>query len=131
MSSTILRKIRTKEKARYKLVSELLELKEIVRGSFCTIHVKCGTRGCRCQNGQLHPHQRMSWREKGRDLSRAVPKEDRAWVKRMTDQYRRFRQLRKEITKIEKEIKQLLDDYEKALVNKTRKGRLYLDIWNS
>ncbi|NGX43077.1 MAG: hypothetical protein K940chlam7_01368 [Chlamydiae bacterium] len=48
-----------------------------------------------------------------------------------TDQYRRFRQLRKEIAKIEKEIKQLLDDYEKELVNKTRKGRLYLDVWNS
>lgn len=82
MSSTILKKIQAKEKIRSRLLSELFQLKEIVRGSFCKIKVKCGRNGCRCQKGEPHSHQRMSWREKGRDLSRAVPKEDHEWVKK-------------------------------------------------
>ena len=54
-------KIQEKEKKRQQLIAELFDLKEMVRGSFCTIHVKCGKKiadvkmdsftlinGCRC-----------------------------------------------------------------------------------
>lgn len=130
MSRTILNKILRRDKKRRKLLSELLELKQIVRGSFCQIHVKCGKKYCRCKNGQLHPHRRMSWREKGHDFSRAVPKEDYEWIEKMTGNYRMFRKLRKEIMKLEKEIKEMLNEYEESLVNKMRKGKSYLDVWN-
>lgn len=128
MSRTILNKIRRIEKKRRQALSELFELKQIVRGSFCQIFVKCGKDYCQCKNGKLHPHRRMSWREKGRDLSRAVPKEDHEWVEERTENYRKFRKLRKEIVKIEKEIKELLDDYEDSLVNQMRKGKPYLKV---
>ncbi len=124
----MLKKIQQKEKKRQQLMSELLDLKQMVWGSFCQIHVKCGKKHCRCQKGELHPHRRMSWREKGRGFSRAVPKEDFEWIEKMTENYRTFRNLRKEIAKLEKEIKELLNDYEKELVNQTRKGKLYLDV---
>ena len=127
----MLKKIQEKEKERQKLLSELFELNQIVRGSFCQIYVKCGKKHCRCQKGELHPHRRMSWREKGKDFSRAVPKEDFEWLEKVTGNYRTFRKLRREIVKIEKEIKKLFDDYEKSLVNQTRKGKVYLDVWNS
>lgn len=122
------KKIQETEKKRQQLISELFGLREMVRGSFCTIHVKCGKKYCRCQNGQLHPHQRMSLRENGKAYSRAVPKEEYEWITEMTENYRRFQQLRREIGELEKETKKLLDDYEQKAVNQTRKGKAYLSV---
>lgn len=122
------KEIQKKEKKRQELVAELQSLDQMVWGSFCKIHVKCGKKTCRCQNGKLHPHHRMSWRENGKGISRAVPKEDREWVEEMTGNYRKFRGIRKEIVKLEDEIKSLLDEYEVKVVKKTRKGKPYLDI---
>lgn len=128
MSRIILSKIQRREKRRQELMSELLGLKQMVRGSFCQIRVKCGNKYCHCQKGKLHPHRRMSWKENGHDFSRAVPKEDHEWVEEKTGNYRKFRQLRREIVKLEKEIKELLSEYEKSLVGKTRRGKPYLEI---
>jgi len=121
-------KIQEKEKKRQQLIAELFDLKEMVRGSFCTIHVKCGKKNCRCQNGQLHPHKRMSLRENGKSFSRAVPKEEYEWIMAMTGHYRRFQELRKEIDALEQEAKSLLDSYETQVVNQTKKGKSYLSI---
>lgn len=128
---TISKKIQTRNKKRQQLFARMVEMKKMVWGSYCKIHVKCGKKYCKCSKGQLHPHQRMSWNEKGKSFSRAVPKEDREWIKAMTDNYREFKQMRREITKLENEIKELLDSYEEFLVNKTRKGKSYLEVWKS
>ena len=124
----MLKKIQEIEKKRQQLISELFGLREMVRGSFCTIHVKCGKKYCRCQKGQLHPHQRMSLRENGKAFSRAVPKEEYEWITEMTGNYRRFQQVCREIAKLEKKTKKLFDDYEQKVVNQTRKGKLYLSV---
>jgi hypothetical protein len=116
------------EKKRQQLISELSGLKEMARGSFCTIHVKCGKKYCRCQNGQLHPHKRMSLRENGKSFSRAVPKEEHEWITAMTDNYRRFQKLCKEIDALGRATKSLLDSYEAHIVNQTRKGKSYLSV---
>jgi len=121
-------KIQEMEKKRQQLMLELFGLREMVRGSFCTIHVKCGKKYCRCQNGQLHPHQRMSLRENGKSFSRAVPKEEYEWIATMTGNYRRFQKLRKEIDALEEETKRLLDSYETHVVNQTKKGKSYLSV---
>lgn len=121
-------KIQETEKKRQQLISELFVLNEMVRGSFCTIHVKCGKKYCRCQNGQLHPHKRMSLRENGKSFSRAVPKEEYEWITEMTGNYRRFQKLRKEIDALEQETMSLLDSYETYVVNQTRKGKSYLSV---
>ena len=121
-------KIQEIEKRRQQAISELLSLRGMVRGSFCTIHVKCGKKYCRCQNGQLHPHQRMSLRENGKAFSRAVPKEEYEWITEMTENYRKFQQLRRELSELEKEAKRLLDAYEEQVVNKMKKGKSYLSV---
>lgn len=128
MASEILKKIKTKEKYLRKLLSKLLESNRMVWGSFCLIHVKCGNKYCHCKDGKLHPHRRMSWREDGRGLSRAVPKEDYDWIEEMTGNYRDFKKLRRELKALEEEIDDLLDAYEEMVVKKTRQGKAYLEI---
>ena len=46
----------------------------------------------------------------------------------MTDNYKKFRELRRHLNEINEEIKALLDAYEEHCVKKTRKGKLYLEI---
>lgn len=130
MANEILKKIKNKEERFQELLSKLFGLNSMVWGSFCLIHVKCGNKYCQCKDGKLHPHRRMSWREDGRGLSRAVPKEDYSWIEEMTGNYREFKKLRRELRSIEEEIDVLLDAYEEVVVKKTRKGRPYLEISN-
>lgn len=124
----MLSKIKALEKKRLNLCSELLSIKKMVWGSFCLIYVKCGNKNCQCATGKLHPHQRMSWRENGKAISRAVPKEEHEWIEEMTGNYRRFRELRRELNEINEKMNSLLDAYEETVVKKTRKGKQYLKI---
>ena len=130
MSRSIFKKIQEKEKKRLKLIPQLFELKKMVRGSFCEIYVKCGKKNCKCQKGEKHSHKRMSICENGQSYSRAVPKEEYSWIEEMTDNYRKFREMRRMIIKLEKEIKELINEYEDSVVKKTQKGKTYLEVGN-
>ena len=120
----MLRKIQSLERKRLKVLAEIFLVKKMVWGSFCLIHVKCGKKYCQCATGKLHPHWRMSWRENGKAISRAVPKEEYEWIKEMTGNYRRVRELRRELNAINEEMNKRLDQYEEHIVKKTRKGKL-------
>ena len=124
----MLKKIHALEKKRQKILEEVLSTKKMVWGSFCLIHVKCGNPNCRCARGELHPHQRMSWRENGRGISRAVPKEEYAWIEEMTENYKNVRELRRALNTLNEEMNALLDQLEEHIVKKTRKGRVYLEV---
>jgi hypothetical protein len=129
MSTKTLEKIKKAENKRQDLLSKLLERDKMVRGSFCQIYVKCGKKNCVCNTGKGHSHKRMSWHEKGKSFSRAVPQEDCEWIKQMTDNFREYRTIRKEIEKMEMEINNLLDRHQEEILKKSRKGKTYLDVW--
>jgi hypothetical protein len=130
MSRELLKKILLLEKAHSRLLSELIEDREMVRGSFCEIHVKCG-KNCRCNSGQGHKHKRMSLHENGKKFSRAVPREDYEWIQRMTDNFREYRSKRRQLARIEDEIRELLDQQETKIVDRCKKGKLYLNVSDS
>ncbi len=129
-SRSFMKNIFEKEKKRTELIAKLLEEEKMVRGSFCVIHVKCGGANCRCAKGDLHKHTRMSWTERGKSFSRAVPKEDYEWIDEMTKRYREFKKIKREITKLDREIKNMIDKFEEKIVTKCRKKKSYLDVWN-
>ncbi|MBX9704287.1 MAG: hypothetical protein K2X39_09065 [Silvanigrellaceae bacterium] len=131
MSTKILDKIKKAENKRQDILLQLLEKKEMVRGSFCQIYVKCGNKNCACAIGKGHSHKRMSWHEKGKSFSRAVPKEDYDWIQQMTNNFREYRKMRKELLKIEAKIRDLLDLNEESVLKKSRKGKSYLEVWKS
>ena len=130
MSSTIIKKIQIWEEKRLKIISDLLVERKMVRGSFCEIRIKCG-KNCRCNNGQGHTHKRMSLRENGKSFSRAVPREEYEWIQEMTDNYREYRALRKQLAKMDEEIFSLLDQYESVIVKRYKKGKAYLNVKDS
>jgi G:T-mismatch repair DNA endonuclease (very short patch repair protein) len=70
----------------------------------------------------------MSMRRNGRQLSRAVPKQDHAWITKVTDNYRQFRRILKQISELENEGRKLLKQYEEGLVKKSSKRKAYLMI---
>lgn len=127
MSTTILKKVQALEKKRLELTENLFAIEEMVQGSFCLIHVKCGKKYCRCNSGELHPHYRMSMKKEGRQLSRAVPKEDYEWITRLTDNYKKYRKIRRMRNDLEEKIKKLLNSHEKKLIKKSSKKKRYLD----
>ena len=67
-----------------------------------------------------------AWTEKGVAKTKAIPEKDVNWIKEVTENYRNFRKKCKEIQRLEKRIRSLLDQYGKDIVKKTRKLRKYL-----
>lgn len=126
MSTKIYEKFLKLEKKRQQLSEQLFSIKEMIQGSFCLIHVKCGRSSCKCNQGRLHPHYRMSMRREGKQVSRAVPKEEHEWIAKVTDNYREYRRLLRSINKLDNQIKDLLDAYGKESVKKSSKKKSYL-----
>lgn len=122
--------IENNEKKRQELIAELIQVRKMVRGSFCQIYVKCGKKNCRCSTGEGHSHWRMSLKENGKSFSRAVPPEEYKWITEMTANYREFKKLHKQLFELEIQTKKLIEAYEISCTNESKKGKTYLDINN-
>ena len=127
MSRSIYKKILDLVKKRRELIEKLFQIEEMVQGSFCLIHVKCGRSYCQCNQGKLHPHHRMSMRRNNKQISRAVPKEEHEWITTVTDNYRMYRKMRKMLNTIDEKINELLEMHGNELVRKSSVGKAYLE----
>jgi hypothetical protein len=65
-----------------------------VQGSFYLLRRKCGKPNCRCATGQLHATYVLTRSEQGKDRLYAVPKEQRAQVRKWAAEYRRHQRAR-------------------------------------
>ena len=119
--------IKSKELKRQQLISTLLDINKMIRGSYSVVSTKCGKPNCWCIEGDGHQHARITWTEKGKGNTRAVPNEDDQWLTDMTETYRNFRKLRQDLAALEFDMKNYLNTLEQEIINKTRKGRLYLE----
>lgn len=120
------RKLRAVEKHRSRILSELLRIRAMLRGSYALVHTKCGKDNCWCKEGKGHGHARLSWSEKGRGMTRKVPRNQIAWVEEVTDRYRHFRSLRRKLTDLAAETEQFLDAHQMELIERTRSYKLFL-----
>lgn len=131
MSSKKIQNIRKKllsaERERSCILSELLNVRIMLRGSYALVYTKCGKDTCWCKQGNGHPHPRITWSEKRQGITRKVPRDQIAWVRQVTDNYRQFRSLRRKLISLEVESKKLLDDLENSLIERTRRGRSFLE----
>lgn len=130
MSNNFREMIEANEKKRQELIAELIQVKKMVKGSFCQIYVKCGKKNCRCSTGEGHPHWRMSLKERGKSFSRAVPPEEYKWITEMTTNYRKFKKLHKQLLELEIQTKKLIECYEISCTNESKEGKTYLDVQN-
>ena len=119
-------KIKQLELRRVRLIGELLKTQAMIRGSFGTVHRKCGASNCWCAQGSGHPVDRINYSDNGRSRTKAVKPEDVSWAKEMTENYKRFRKNRQALRAVEKKINQAIDDLETKVVDKTARQRNYV-----
>lgn len=118
--------IKDLQQKRTLIVKQLLNFRLMIPGSFKEVYRKCGKQNCWCRDKAGHLLRRITWSENGHSKTKAIPEKDIDWIQKATGNYREFRKKRKEIQKLDKSIKGLLDAYEKDTIKKSRQLRDYL-----
>ena len=119
-------KLKKIEKQRSLLLSDLQRIGHMIRGTYVETHRKCGKPTCWCaKESKGHPSYQISWTKDAKSRSKAIPREDIIWIKEMTGNYRKWRIIRSNIRKLEKELRILIDKLEDDIIMKTKKLRKY------
>jgi hypothetical protein len=86
-------------------------------GSVYKIETRCGNPGCHCAQprGRLHPATVLSWSDAGRNRVRSLSVEQRAPFRRLAEQYRRLRQARAAMVRLQQQMLHDIDRLEQAL----------------
>lgn len=79
-------------------------------GSLYLLRRRCGKPSCRCMQGKLHETWVLTRSEGGRVRLYRVPEEERAAVRRLTNEYRLWQRARAVLVKTMKEALVRLDD---------------------
>jgi hypothetical protein len=128
-SASLRRKLLTLVPHRRRLIKQLLQDQRILQGSFNRVYTRCGRANCWCaQERKGHAHTRLTWSEDGTRTTRSVPAEQIERVIELTQNYRQFRSLRRKLKAHEARVKDLLDQYETALVAEARKPLAFLGL---
>ena len=98
-------------------LDQLLPLRELVKGSVYELHTRCGKPSCHCASdqGPLHTSIVLSWSEHGKTRLRTLPAGERARCQRLTEDYRRFRQARAALVKLQRRMLATIDQLEKTV----------------
>ena len=120
------KRIKSTEHRRALLMGEILETKFMVRGTFGQVYRRCGKPTCWCAEGEGHLSNRITWTEGGKSRTKAIPEEDIAWIKSMTQNYKAFRKARQNIRELAARLSNLLDELEREIVERTNQKRTYL-----
>lgn len=98
-------------------LDELLPLCQLVKGSVYELQTRCGKPSCHCasREGPLHSSTVLSWSEHGKTRLRTLPPGERAHLRQLTENYRRFRQARATLVKLHRRMLATIDQLEKAL----------------
>jgi hypothetical protein len=130
MSSTsIKQKLLTVLSDHSRLLKQLLRAPRILRGSFHEVYTRCGKSNCWCAKARKgHAHARLTWSEEGTFITRKVPAGATKQVVKLTENYRQFREQRRQLSALEVKIQDRLDQHEKALIKEVRKPLSFLAI---
>ena len=111
------------------LLKDLLNPPPMLRGSFSCVSTRCGKPTCWCaQSVKGHRHNRLTWSERGKMRTRKVPEEQVDRIKELTGRYRLFRQHRRELHQVQKQLIETIAKLESAVNAQTRKPISYLAI---
>ena len=90
----------------------------MVQGSFYLLRRKCGNPNCRCAQGQLHGTWVITRSEQGKDRIYSVPTEERAGLRQLAAEYRRYQRARAVLVKRHLKLVELVDRIaENRLIN--------------
>src|SRR6184192_2320410 len=85
---------------------QILQVGELIKGSVYQIETRCGNPGCHCATprGPRHPATVLSWSEAGRTRMRSLGVDQRARVRRLSEQYRCLRQARADVVRLHQQM---------------------------
>ena len=115
--SKVRKKIRDLGLERFKDEMEMLRVysrKKMLYGSVVKKYKACGKGGCKCTKGALHgPFYYLTYKVEGKTKMIFIKKNLWEAAIKLNNNYRKWRKLRADISKIGKEILTLLDEIEK------------------
>ncbi len=120
-----LKEIKKLEEERAGVLEKILSIKLMVPGSYNEVYCRCGKKNCWCSSGKGHPFRRITFSEDGKPKTKSIREENVGWIKKVTHNYRQFREDQKKIREYEKRLAKLLDRYLKEIIVKTRKKKEY------
>jgi hypothetical protein len=99
------------------LVESLLAIRELLKGSVYELKTRCGKPSCHCAapDGARHTTLVLSWSHQSKTQLRSLAAKDLARIRRLTEDYRQFRQARAALVKLQGRILTTIDRLEKAL----------------
>jgi hypothetical protein len=112
--------IKEYEIERSRLLEELQQIKYMLSGSFNKVYRKCGKKNCRCQSGEGHPMYRIVWLEQGRSKTKSIPEKDIDWILQMSNNYKRYRRIRKKLLELQKDFFKIIDKQAQVVIGDTR-----------
>lgn len=98
------------------LLEAFLGREPLLNASLYTLRRKCGKESCHCAQGELHASTVLSYRGQGRPRNISPPPEQLAKLQSLTDDYRRFRQARTQLGRLQRELIELIELIEAARV---------------
>lgn len=117
--SPLRQRIRGLEEALARPLQEILaERGPLRRGSFVTLHRKCGKPTCHCARGEGHPADYLSVPQEGRKRLLYVSAQNRDQIAREAERYRRFRRQRAILARLMRTLLQRIDELGEALENR-------------
>lgn len=105
------------EQQHRQLVASLLEIRELLKGSVYELKTRCGKPSCHCAapDGARHTNPVLSWSDQGKTQLRTLPAKEVERTRRLTENYRQFRQTRAALVKLHRRILTSVDRLEKVL----------------
>jgi hypothetical protein len=101
-------KKQTLQAQRNKLISRISKLNPWIEGSVVTTTRICGKKNCAChREGPKHPVMYVTWKESGKTISLYVPKGLEAEVSKWALNYKKLKEMIREISNIQKDIVRL------------------------
>lgn len=100
-----------------RLLQGLLGPRQLLKGSVYQLKTRCGKPSCHCAppQGQLHSTHVLSWSDAGKTHLRSLSASEITRWRQLTETYRRFRQARARLVKLQQQILLVLDRLERAL----------------
>lgn len=95
-----------------KLTHPFLTDLPVIKGSVYELKRKCGKKGCKCAQGELHGCMVVSSSEKGKTRLRVIPSGFLVEVQAKVRRYQELRQARAQLVEVHKKILQAMDEME-------------------
>ena len=93
------------------LIRQLSQLGPWIEGTLVSTVRTCGKKSCACMNkGPKHPVMYITGKQKGKTISLYIPRKLEAEVKTWVNNYRKAKELVREISNVQKEIIRLREE---------------------